>query len=239
MRQKVLSVLLVSVSVVITKSSQYVQGYFNFFKYCAVRTFNSHLIWCLLITQWHNSNSMHLQEKGRKVILIILVVDAKLFQNLFIYIIYTQLLDQIYRDGLFLDGSFLHDHISLRSEENGRTGSRWQMNIEEHAACPAWRQMGCSSRGPQLRLRRVSSSLLNPSHEGWWQLLRQQNSCVQLMKWALGVYCSSVARCAIWHLGRINKGIKSQKSTFGNFNEILPEFCICSYFITALFCAIL
>lgn len=41
---------------------------------------------------------MHLQEKGRKVILIILVVDAKLFQNLFIYIIYTQLLDKIYRE---------------------------------------------------------------------------------------------------------------------------------------------
>lgn len=187
---------------------------------------------------------MHLQEKRKKGDLDHFGCWCQtVSEPVYLHHLHTAIRFKFTENGLFLNGSFMHDNISLRLEENGRTVSRWQMTIEEHAACPAWRQMGCSSRGPQLRLRRVSSSLLNPSHEGWWQLLRQQNSCVQLMKWALGVYCSSVARCDIWHLGQINKGIKSQKSTFGNFmmayNEILPEFCICSYFITALFCAIL
>lgn len=66
MRQKVLSVLVVSGSgsVVVTKSSQQYKAIFISLN--IVRTFNSHLIWCLLITQWHNSNSMHLQEKRKK-----------------------------------------------------------------------------------------------------------------------------------------------------------------------------
>lgn len=142
---------------------------------------------------------------------MIFVVDAKLLQ-----LHYLQTPIEFTENGLFLHRILLYDHISLRSEESGRTGSRWQMTIDEHAACPALRQMGCSSGGPQLRLRTVSSSLLKPSHQGWWQLLRQRNSCVQLMKWALGVYCSIVPLCDTWHLDQINTKVHL---------EILMRFC--------------
>lgn len=112
--------------------------------------------------------------------------------------------------------------IKARGQRTAGTGSRWQTTIDDHSACPAWRQMGCSSGGPQWRLRRVSSSLSNVPHKDWWQLLKQQNSCVALMKWTLCEYCCSVAPCDLWHLDQINKGKKHKSLHL----EILIIFCL-------------